>query len=55
MFLISGARRKGVVLPHAALALALGANLGTAINPLLASGVTGDSAGKRLPVGNLST
>ena len=31
----------------------LGANLGTAINPLLESGVTGDPAGKRLPVGNL--
>lgn len=44
---------KGVVPPHAAFALVLGANLGTAINPLLESGVTGDPAGKRLPVGNL--
>jgi phosphate:Na+ symporter len=44
---------KGVVPPHAAFALVLGANLGTAINPLLESGVAGDPAGKRLPVGNL--
>jgi phosphate:Na+ symporter len=44
---------KGVIPPHAAFALVLGANLGTAINPLLESGVTGDPAGKRLPVGNL--
>lgn len=44
---------KGVVPPHAAFALVLGANLGTAINPLLESGVAGDPAGKRLPIGNL--
>jgi phosphate:Na+ symporter len=44
---------KGVIPPHAAFALVLGANLGTAINPLLESGVSGDPAGKRLPVGNL--
>jgi Na+/phosphate symporter len=31
----------------------LGANLGTAINPLLESGLTGYPTGKRLPVGNL--
>ena len=43
---------KGVVPPHAAFALVLGANLGTAINPLLESGVSGDPAGKRLQVGN---
>jgi phosphate:Na+ symporter len=42
-----------VIPPHAAFALVIGANLGTAINPLLESGVTGDPAGKRLPVGNL--
>src|SRR5438128_11796428 len=44
---------QGVVPPHAAFALVLGANLGTAINPLLESGVAGDPTGKRLPVGNL--
>ncbi len=44
---------KGVVPPHAAFALVLGANLGTAINPLL-EGAAGDGgAGRRLPVGNL--
>jgi phosphate:Na+ symporter len=44
---------KGVVPPHAAFALVLGANLGTAINPLLESGIAGDPAGKRLPIGNM--
>jgi phosphate:Na+ symporter len=42
-----------VVPPYAAFALVLGANLGTAINPLLESGVGGDPAAKRLPIGNL--
>jgi len=53
VLLIMTLAAKGVVPPHAAFALVLGANLGTAINPLLESGVTGDPAGKRLPVGNL--
>ncbi|MBV9861934.1 MAG: Na/Pi cotransporter family protein [Alphaproteobacteria bacterium] len=44
---------QGIIPPHAALALVIGANLGTAINPLLESGVGGDPAGKRLPIGNL--
>ncbi|MGE0259412.1 MAG: Na/Pi cotransporter family protein [Alphaproteobacteria bacterium] len=44
---------QGVIPLHAALALVLGANLGSAINPLLESGVGGDSAAKRLPLGNL--
>lgn len=44
---------KGVIPLHAAFALVLGANLGSAINPLLESGVSGDPAGKRLPIGNL--
>jgi phosphate:Na+ symporter len=43
----------GVIPPQAAFALVLGANLGTAFNPLLESGVAGDPAGKRLPLGNL--
>jgi phosphate:Na+ symporter len=42
----------GVVPPQAAFALVLGANLGTALNPLLESG-GGDPAARRLPVGNL--
>jgi phosphate:Na+ symporter len=53
VLLVMALAAKGVVPPHAAFALALGANLGTAINPLLESGVTGDPAGKRLPIGNL--
>jgi phosphate:Na+ symporter len=44
---------QGVVPPHAAFALVLGANLGTAVNPLIESGLGGDPAAKRLPVGNL--
>ena len=31
----------------------LGANLGSAINPLLEGGMRGDPASRRLPVGNL--
>jgi phosphate:Na+ symporter len=43
---------RGVVSPDAALALVLGANLGTAVNPIL-EGVQGDDpANKRLPIGN---
>jgi phosphate:Na+ symporter len=38
---------------EAAFALVLGANLGTAINPLLETGNAADPASRRLPVGNL--
>jgi phosphate:Na+ symporter len=41
------------VTPTAALALVLGANLGTAINPVLEGGTFGNSASRRLPLGNL--
>jgi phosphate:Na+ symporter len=41
------------VTAEAALALVLGANLGSAINPLLEGGVAGDPASRRLPLGNL--
>jgi phosphate:Na+ symporter len=41
------------VTPFAALALVLGANLGSAINPVVEGGRRGDSASYRLPVGNL--
>jgi phosphate:Na+ symporter len=44
---------KGVVPPHAAFALVLGANLGTAINPVLEGGTGDDPAARRLPLGNL--
>ena len=41
------------VTPEAALALVLGANLGSASNPLIESGIRGNPASRRLPVGNL--
>ncbi len=41
------------VTPLAALALVLGANLGSAINPLFEGGSFDDPASRRLPVGNL--
>jgi phosphate:Na+ symporter len=41
------------VTPVAALALVLGANLGSAINPLLEGSSFGNAANRRLPVGNL--
>jgi phosphate:Na+ symporter len=43
---------KGTIPPDAAFALVLGANLGTAINPVL-EGAGGDRVAMRLPVGNL--
>jgi len=39
--------------PVAALAFVLGANLGSAINPLLEGGSAGNAAGRRVPLGNL--
>jgi phosphate:Na+ symporter len=53
VLLIMSFAAQGVVPPQAALALVLGANLGTALNPLFEAGSTGDPAAKRLPVGNL--
>jgi phosphate:Na+ symporter len=44
---------KGTVPPDAAFALVLGANLGTAINPVLEGATGGDASARRLPVGNL--
>ena len=44
---------KGVVPPHAAFALVLGANLGSAINPCLEGAAGDDPAARRVPVGNL--
>jgi phosphate:Na+ symporter len=42
----------GVVPPEAAFALVLGANLGTALNPLLESNTGIDPSTRRLPIGN---
>src|ERR1700722_3092325 len=42
-----------VVPPEAAFALVLGANLGSALNPLIEGGAGGDPVAKRLPMGHL--
>lgn len=53
VLLVMSLAAKGMVPPDAAFALVLGANLGTAINPVL-EGVAGDEpVARRLPVGNL--
>lgn len=41
------------VTPEAALALVLGANLGSAINPVLEAGTPDNPASRRVPIGNL--
>jgi phosphate:Na+ symporter len=53
VLLIMSFATKGVVPPHAAFALVLGANLGTAINPILEGATGDDPAARRLPLGNL--
>ena len=53
VLLVMALAAKGVVPPGAAFALVLGANLGTAINPLLEGAAGEDGAGRRLAVGNL--
>jgi phosphate:Na+ symporter len=45
---------QGTVPPEAALALVLGANLGTAINPVLEGSTGSDPAAQRVPLGNLA-
>jgi phosphate:Na+ symporter len=44
---------KGTLPPEAAFALVLGANLGTAVNPILEGATGHDPAARRLPTGNL--
>ncbi|HTC53307.1 MAG TPA: Na/Pi cotransporter family protein [Steroidobacteraceae bacterium] len=46
---------QGTVPPAAAFALVLGANLGTAINPMLEGTIGSDPVAKRVPLGNLLT
>jgi len=53
VLLVVSLAAKGVVPPEAAFALVLGANLGTALNPLIEGAIGGDPVSKRLPVGNL--
>jgi phosphate:Na+ symporter len=53
VLLVMSFAAKGVVPPHAAFALVLGANLGSALNPVLEGGTGNDPVARRLPVGNL--
>jgi phosphate:Na+ symporter len=53
--LVMSFAEKGVVPLNAALALIIGANIGTALNPLLEGARGGDAAGRRVAVGNLIT
>ena len=53
VLIIMSLASKGTVPPDAAYALVLGANLGTAINPVLEGATGTDPAAKRLPLGNL--
>ena len=53
VLLVMSLAAKGVVPPEAAFALVLGANLGTAINPVLEGAAGDDPVARRLPVGNL--
>jgi phosphate:Na+ symporter len=53
ILLVMSLATRGTVPMDAAFALVLGANLGTAINPLLEGSTGEDPAGRRLPLGNL--
>ncbi|MCK0208396.1 Na/Pi cotransporter family protein [Starkeya koreensis] len=55
VLLVMSMAANGVVPPNAAFALVLGANLGTAINPLLEGATAGDPTARRVPLGNLLT
>lgn len=53
VLLVMSLAERGVLPLEAAMAMVIGANLGSAINPLLESGAGGDAAGRRVSVGNL--
>jgi phosphate:Na+ symporter len=53
VLLVMSFAAKGTVPPEVAFALVLGANLGTAINPVLEGAAGNDPAARRLPIGNL--
>lgn len=53
VLLVMGLAGQNVIPPAAAFALVLGANLGSAINPLVESRGGADPAGSRVPLGNL--
>ena len=54
VLLVMSFAARGTVPPDAAFALVLGANLGTALNPVLEGAAGSDLASKRLPLGNLA-
>ncbi len=54
VLLIMSLAARGIVPPDAAFALVLGANLGTAVNPVLEVKTGDDPANRRLPLGNLA-
>lgn len=53
VLLVMSMAEKGVLPLEAALAMVVGANLGSALNPLIESGTTGDVAGRRVALGNM--
>jgi phosphate:Na+ symporter len=53
VLLVMSFAAKGTIPPEAAFALVLGANLGTAINPVLEGATGDDPAARRLPIGNM--
>ncbi|CAM5197847.1 Phosphate:Na+ symporter OS=Castellaniella defragrans OX=75697 GN=HNR28_003177 PE=4 SV=1 [Castellaniella defragrans] len=53
--LIMSLAHNGLVSPETAYILVLGANLGTAVNPVLEGGNDGNPASRRVPVGNVGT
>ncbi len=55
VLLIMSFAATGTIPPQAAFALVLGANLGTALNPVLEIAAGADRAARRLPIGNLLT
>lgn len=55
VLLIMSLAGAGVIPPTAVVALVLGANLGSAVNPVLEGAGSGSPAARRLPVGNLLT
>ncbi|MDE2514779.1 MAG: Na/Pi cotransporter family protein, partial [Rhodospirillales bacterium] len=55
VLLVASLAARGAVPPEAAFALVLGANLGTALNPLLEGAGSADPEARRLPLGNFLT
>ncbi len=54
VLLVMSFAAKGVLPPEAAFALVLGANIGTAINPVLEGAPGDDPTARRVPIGNLT-